>query len=270
MTERGNGAAGFAFFYAVVTILLSAIGFYRILTRSQFILSEMCFDLGLIALALAGGWTLMDRWGTREAEDLSLRSRALGYSIRAIEATAIYLHYAGFMLLAVVGLLGKNVPIPPTRYAGLIVLVSVPLVAVAVALESGDAFEVAFKIVAALFLIAGAGLTALFQANLFRRFTWPWFARVGLLLGAIGLVAGTILFGVGLVGNWRPILAIGYAVLALAFGVPTLIGWSIATSEGKVQTSTSAQERYGVSKPPRMKFDREEPTADSVADSQVQ
>ena len=214
--------------WLAVTGLIALAGLARLWRRRFLPWEELCFDAGLVYLAVGGGWTVL-AWGGL---------RPLGFAVPIVLLTAVHFHYAGFALPLLTGLAGRTLGSGLwTRTAALGVIAGVPLVAAGITasqLGQGPLIEGAAAVVTAL---AGL-LTAALYLRLAVRPGRPWIVRLLWTLTALSLAAGMILAALYGLRTWVSVSwldmpwmwALHGTVNSLGFAVPGLIAWAAADS----------------------------------------
>jgi YndJ-like protein len=221
----GPTAALAALPWLAVTGLITLAGLARLWRRRFLPLEELCFDAGLVYLAVGGGWTVL-AWGGL---------RPLGFAVPIVLLTAVHFHYAGFALPLLTGLAGRTLGSGTwTRTAALGVIAGVPLVAVGITasqLGQGPLLEGAAAVVTALGGLLTAGLSLRLAAQ-------P--GRAGLIralwgLSALALAAGMILAALYGLRTWVSIAwldlpwmwALHGTANSLGFAIPGLAAWEL-------------------------------------------
>ncbi|MCA0972568.1 YndJ family protein [Halobacillus litoralis] len=94
----GKEAGWWAIVWFIYTLLLALGGLLRVLGRGLRPLEETVIDIGLIYIAIGGGWLVISQAGW---------SPYLPYSQTIVQLTAIHFHYAAFVLPLAVGFFGR-------------------------------------------------------------------------------------------------------------------------------------------------------------------
>jgi hypothetical protein len=208
-----------------VTGLIALAGLLRLWRRRFLPLEELCFDAGLVYLAVGGGWTVL-AWGGL---------RPMGFASPIVLLTAVHFHYAGFALPLLTGLAGRNLPRGIwTQAASLGVIAGVPLVAVGITtsqLGGGPAIEAAAAVTT-----GGAGLlTAGLLLRLAAQPGRPDLLRAQWILSAFSLTGGMVLAALYGLRTWISIpwldlpwmWALHGTANSIGFAVPGLAAWAL-------------------------------------------
>lgn len=163
--------------WIICTGLVATTGLLRILRRGITPLSLLCRDVGLVFLAVGGGWLTCDRIGFRP----------LGFSPDIVLLTAIHFHFAGLILPIITGRVVAE--FSDVRFAALVgygVLSGVPLVAVGITasqLGTGHGIELFSTAWLAMATMAVASMHLILAAQ--RR--WPMWVRAFWAIAACAL-----------------------------------------------------------------------------------
>jgi hypothetical protein len=230
----GPGAAALALPWLAVTGLIAFGGLARLWQRRFLPWAELCFDAGLLYLAVGGGWTVL----------AGGEIRPLGFALPIVLLTAVHFHYAGFALPLLTGLAGRSLGNGfLTRSAALGVIAGVPMVAVGITgsqLGLGPLLEGAAAV-----LTAAAGLlTAALYLRLASRRSWTGAVRALWLLTALSLTCGMSLAALYGLRTWMSIpwldlpwmWALHGTANSLGFALAGLIAWSL-NFRGLISTS---------------------------------
>jgi hypothetical protein len=95
--EQGKWAALVAAGWLLVTGLIALHGLAR-LVLSRFVMTEMTISVGLLYIAIGGGWLVVSRFGWQP----------LGFGDTIVLLTAVHFHYAGFAAPLLAGLAGRR------------------------------------------------------------------------------------------------------------------------------------------------------------------
>jgi hypothetical protein len=222
----GPGAAALALPWLAVTALIALGGLARLWRRRLLPWTELCFDAGLLYLAVGGGWTVLARG----------EIRPMGFALPIVLLTAVHFHYAGFALPLLAGLAGRILGDGfLTRAAAVGVIAGVPMVAVGITgsqLGLGPALEGAAAV-----LTATAGiLTAVLYVRLASQRSWPGAVRALWTLTALALAGGMILAALYGLRTWISLpwldlpwmWALHGTANSLGFALAGLAGWSLS------------------------------------------
>jgi hypothetical protein len=225
LRSPGTLAALCALPWLAVTGLTALAGLARLWRRRFLPWEELCFDAGLIYLAVGGGWVVL-AWGG---------IRPLGFAVPIVLLTAVHFHYAGFALPILAGLAGRNLGRGLwTQTAALGVIAGVPLVAVGITASQlgwGPALEGLAAVVT-----AGTGiLTAGLYLRLAARPGQPAILRALWLLTALSLAAGMVLAALYGLRTWVSVpwldlpwmWALHGTANSLGFAIPGLTAWAL-------------------------------------------
>lgn len=187
--------------WAVVTALLAAVGFGRMLRDAwSRPIDRLSTDVGLIYVLIGGVWLLADRGGLRP----------LRLEPEIVALTAAHFHFAGLVLPIFAGLVLRQMP--ESRFAARAVIgvaLGVPAVAfgiTAAQLSWSPAIEAA----------AGAGLALSAMAIAILQIRWAMDATTALKVGRVLLgISGIALF-------FAMLLAAAYAVRGFTVLLPWL------------------------------------------------
>lgn len=222
--------------WLAVTLTIALLGLHRLLPRGFRPLEELCLNVGLLYIAVGGGWLLVSRLGLNP----------LGFDDAIVFFTAVHFHYAGFALPVVTGLSGRAiddarfrrfyVPVagavvigPGLIAVGITVSPTVEVVAVTVLTLAVMSF--------ALLLIAGVAPTR------------PNRRQQASLVGAAVSVGISMLFALGYglsqyLGTPVANLSIGRMVQvhghlnALGFALLGIVGWRLSTPPPRIVDTT--------------------------------
>lgn len=207
--------------YLLFTIMVSFYGFTRFLQRGFAHLEEFSIDLGMMYLWIGGAWYF--------AHETNLDT-GFSYIIRWL--TGIHFHYASFLLLVFMGLLGRRIQSP--LYKGICIIIFVSPIIVAL----GITFSRWLELVSVLFYIVGIyGLIYLSYQAMFASMVQRWlvrgsFAAVGIsilfsFIYALGNVWGTYTITIDFMLHFHGITnSLGFALLGL-------IGWFLDTPKSR-------------------------------------
>lgn len=205
-----------------VTCLIAGYGLHRLRQRGRASPEEMIGDLGMVYLAVGGGWVLLSRAGLPP----------LGFGEPIVLLTGVHFHYAGFLLPILTGLAGLKLHGGTARLAAAAVGAGVPLVALGITLSPHGIRFVEWG--ASWFLAAAGLLVTLLQLRLAFRARQPLarglFAASGLALAAGMVLAAVYALGVYWGREWLTIpdmLPWHGALNALGFAVPGLLAWLV-------------------------------------------
>lgn len=201
--------------YLLFTMVVSLYGFNRFLQRGFAHLEEFSIDLGMMYLWIGGAWYF--------AHETNLDT-GFSYIIRWL--TGIHFHYASFLLLVFMGLLGRRIQSPLYKVISIIIFVSPIIVAL------GITFSRWLELVSVIFYIIGIyGLIYLsfreeFASRLQRWLVRGSFFAVGIsimfsFIYALGNVWGAYTITIDFMLHFHGVSnSVGFALLGL-------IGWSL-------------------------------------------
>lgn len=217
LTDQTKWDGWLAGIYLVFTIMVSIYGLTRFLQRGFSHLAEFSIDLGMMYLWIGGAWYF--------AHEANLDT-GFSYIIRWL--TGIHFHYASFLLLIFMGLLGRKIQSSFYQVLCSIIFVSPIIVAL------GITFSRWLELVSVLFYIIGIyGLIYLSYQEQFASPLQKWlirgsFSAVGIsilfsLIYALGNVWGAYTISIDFMLNFHGVTnGVGFALLGL-------IGWSLDT-----------------------------------------
>ncbi|HYT95499.1 MAG TPA: YndJ family transporter [Gemmataceae bacterium] len=199
------------------TALLALVGGLR-LKASQ---AEWCADVGLLYLAIGGGWLMLSALG----------ARPLDFSTEIVRATATHFHYAGLVLPLLAGRTARTCSSRLSRAAAICIVVGVPLVAAGITLS---AFGVRQPELLAAWFLAGASIV-LAACQLSVAVRMGGLASLLLSVSGLSLIAGMILamlysLGRALGADWLdiPLMLRTHGVInAFGFALPGLLAWNL-------------------------------------------
>jgi hypothetical protein len=214
-------AAMLALPWLVVTSFLAILGLSRLMKIGLTRLPDLSLAVGMIFLAIGGGWTMLSRFG----------ARPLDFSDIIVLLTGVHFHYAGFALPVLTGFASKALPDRWSKGAILGVISGVPLVAIGITVGRYapliEAMTAVWLTGACLFVCVIQARLALCSASLARR---------GLLiLSSFYLLAGMTLAGTYGIKTYlgKSWLEIDTMILwhgsinAFGFAFLGLLGWTI-------------------------------------------
>jgi hypothetical protein len=207
-------AAALACPWLVVTGLTAVLGLLRLRKRGLGPTHELSIDGGLAFVSAGGVWAVAACAGFAP----------LGFSATIVSLTAAHFHYAGFVLPVLSGLAVRQVDRPYTRWIPIAILGGVPLVAAGItasplvevvgaillaaaaaasavaqlSVASGTPRRLVALLLAgaALALLWGISLAAIYAVGEYRGLPWPSIAEMVHLHGSVNAL------GYGLVGTW--------------------------------------------------------------------
>jgi hypothetical protein len=148
--EHGIKAALLAAAWMIVTALIALYGLWRFWLNPSPTLAEVSINVGLIYVAVGGGWLVMSRCGIQ----------LLGFGETIVLLTAVHFHFAGFAAPILTGLAGRRL-VEPGRNARLLlagaavaVTIGTPLVAAGITVSPLLAMAGTLVISLGLFLLA--------------------------------------------------------------------------------------------------------------------
>ncbi|WP_196493862.1 YndJ family protein [Ornithinibacillus caprae] len=204
-----------AFIYFLFTIAVLAFGIIRFINRGFEYIEECMINIGLIYIAIGGGWFL--------AYEVGINT---GFSPILTWLTAIHFHYAAFLLPIFIGFLGRMYKPPMYTFVGLALLAAPMIVAL------GIAFSPIIEVISVLFYIFGIfGLIVISLKAPFNKITQKWFVCVSFM--ALGItILFSLLYSLGNMTNNYSVtidfmLRFHGVVNSLLFAFVGVIGWSI-------------------------------------------
>ncbi|MEX2172551.1 MAG: YndJ family transporter [Pirellulales bacterium] len=221
----GLSAALLAGCWFFVTLPVAIAGACRLWNHTPRAISDSCVALGMIYLAIGGGWAVLSCGGLRP----------LGFEPAIVLLTAIHFHYAGFLLPSLTGLAIENRTDNIARAAGIGVVAGVPLVAVGItATQLG--FEPWLECAAAWITSVAGLLTAFLYWRLSRDSDIRGVVRLLWLGAALSLAFGMILSAMYGSRFYLPLTwldipwmrALHGTANAIGFGACGVFGWWIA------------------------------------------
>jgi hypothetical protein len=231
LLPQGWTAGAIALGWLVPCGLASLAGLWELLeTRSWRPLSVVS-AAALAYLGVGAAWLVASRAGMR-----------LGFSPAIVELTGVHFHYAGFAatLLAALALLALRQARSGVRVlattAALMVVVGTPLTAVGITTRSAAA-TIAGPVLLAGGILTVAGITAFLIAPALEKAAARWLLRCS----AAGVLLPMVLGVDYAVSRVFPIPALDLPWMAaihgdlnaLAFALPGLLGWTLASDQGR-------------------------------------
>jgi hypothetical protein len=231
--EPGVLTAALSVPWLLVTALIALRGFIRFVRSDARFSASSCVEIGMIYLVIGGGWTLLSRAGVTP----------LDFKPVIVLLTGIHFHYAGFVLPVVTGLAASRCGGGLARAIGVLVVVSVPLVAVGITstqLGGPPVVETA----AALLMSLGGLLAAVLQWRAAASVE-PDLSRALLRVSSVSLAIAMVFstlyglrhFGVapGLDIPWMRVLH--GTTNVFGFALPAVAAWVIAYRTGEVRAT---------------------------------
>lgn len=215
----GPTAAWLSAGWAAATALLAAHGIVRLAGRGLRPVHELAVSAGFVNLGIGGGWLTVTCAG----------ATPLGFPPIIVALTAVHFHFAGFVLPACIGLLGRDGRSRLVAASAALVVASVPLTAIGIAVSRPVELVAAAALVAS---GAGAGVATLRAAR--RR---PPLARTLLAISALSLLAAMPL-ALAYAAAWPlpsvaglsrlELMALTHGAVNLGgFALAGLVGWSL-------------------------------------------
>lgn len=205
----------FAAIYLLFTLFVASYGVSRFLRRGFTNLEEFAIDLGLIYLAMGGGWYFAFIAGIN-----------LGFSPLLTWLTAIHFHYSAFLLPIFIGLLGRLHSSSLYRSSAAALLISPMVVAV------GITFSRWIEMGSVLLYIYGLGgvIWIVWRHALFKG-VQKWLVGMSFTILAVTITFSMLYVlsnGFGLFSITIDFMLRFHGVLnCVAFALLGLIGWSI-------------------------------------------
>lgn len=205
----------FAAIYLLFTLFVATYGIARFLRRGFMSLEEFAIDLGLIYLAMGGGWYFAFITGID-----------LGFSPLLTWLTAIHFHYSAFLLPIFIGLVGRLYSSRLYRSAAAALLISPMVVAVGITfsrwIEMGSVFLYVYGL--------GGMIWIVWRYPLFKGIQ-KWLIGVSLTVLAV-TISFSMLYvlsnGFGIFSVTIDFMLRFHGVLnCVVFALLGLIGWSI-------------------------------------------
>ncbi|MCG7342575.1 YndJ family protein [Sporosarcina sp. ACRSL] len=205
-----------AFIYYAFTVVIALNGLSRFLQRGFTNIEEFSIDLGLMYIALGGGWYFA------YVADIDT-----GFTPLLTWLTAIHFHYSAFLLPVFIGLLGRlNKPRSYSIYS--VLLLAAPMV-VAIGITFSRWIEL-FSVI--LYIVGLAGIISLAWRTRFPNRLQKWL--VGISFSSLGV---TILFsvlyvlgnGFGLTSVTIDFMLRFHGILnCIVFALIGIVGWSLS------------------------------------------
>ncbi|MCP3029312.1 YndJ family protein [Halobacillus sp. A5] len=216
----GTEAGGWALIWLFFTILIAVGGLMRLLGRGIRPVEETVIDIGLIYIAVGGGWLVLSSGGA---------GRFLPYSDTIVQLTAIHFHYAAFVVPIVTGLFGRWLVSYKKQDAGLAYRVLASGIAsgpvlVAAGLNQGPPLEAFLVAIYVIFLLWMAVWWVWCSAE------FPMGAKIAIRLSSMlliismslsvvysfGLTVDTYWLGIGEMVRWHGVLnAFGFSLFSV-------------------------------------------------------
>ena len=202
--------------YLLFTVVIACYGLARFLTRGFTRLEEFAIDIGLIYLALGGGWYFAYVVGIDT-----------GFTPLITWLTAIHFHYSAFLLPIFVGFLGRLYKTTFYQVICTIIILSPMVVAI------GITFSRWIELLSVILYMFGLyGLLYLTWKTPFRNRIQKWFVRIS--FASLGMTIVFSLFyalgnGFGLVTVSIDFMLRFHGLLnCVFFALIGLIGWSLS------------------------------------------
>lgn len=222
MTWAGYLAA----IYLVFTLFVASYGAYRFVHRGFTNLEEFAIDIGLIYLAMGGGWYFAFVAGVD-----------LGFSPLLTWLTAIHFHYSSFLLPIFVGWVGRLFTSRLYRSATVALLISPMVVAIGITyshwIEIGSVLLYAYGMTVLIWIVWTQPLFSGLQ---------KWFVRSSFSVLAVTLTFSMFYVlsnGFGLFSITIDFMLRFHGLLnCVAFALLGLIGWSLHVPPSRYQRPT--------------------------------
>lgn len=201
--------------YLVFTIIIAIYGLSRFLKRGFTHWEEFAIDIGLIYLAMGGGWFFA-----------FIAEIDLGFSPLITWLTAIHFHFSAFLLPIFIGLFGRLYQSTFYKIITGILLISPMIVAI------GITFSRWIELLSVLFYIIGLyGLIYLTWKVVFINYLQKWLIRISFLSLGITIIFSLLYAlgnGFGLTSITIDFMLRFHGLLnCLVFAVTGIIGWSL-------------------------------------------
>ncbi|KRG15155.1 hypothetical protein ACA30_08250 [Virgibacillus soli] len=209
--------------YFLFTIIVAIYGISRFLKRGFIHLEEFSIDLGLVYLAMGGGWFLAYEagWDT-------------GFSAILTWLTAIHFHYSAFLLPIFIGFLGRKSKQKVYPWICLILLASPLIVAI------GITFSRWIELVSVILYIVGIfGVIYLSFKCEFQNIWQKWLVGISFLSLAV-TISFSLIYAYGNLSQWF-IIDIDFMLRfhgflnCFVFALLGLIGWSLHVPEPRTR-----------------------------------
>jgi hypothetical protein len=231
LLPQGWTAGAIALGWLVPCALASLAGLLELLETRAWRPLSLVTAAALAYLSVGAAWLVASRAGMR-----------LGFSPAIVELTGVHFHYAGFAatLLAALALLALRNARPGVRWvattAALMVVVGTPLTAVGITTRSAAA-TIAGPVLLAGGILTIAGITAFLITPTLENRAARWLLRLsaaGVLLPMLLGVdyAVSRVFAIPAL-DLRWMAVIHGDLNALAFALPGLLGWTLASDQGR-------------------------------------
>ncbi|MEX2118856.1 MAG: YndJ family transporter [Pirellulales bacterium] len=242
LLPQGLAAAALTLPWLAVTGLAALAGISWLARRGPLPPGELCFDAGLVYLAVGGAWAVLDRGGFRP----------LGFEAVIVMLTSVHFHYAGFVLPLLTGLAIREQHGRVARAAGLGVIAGVPLVAVGITATQIGLGPLLECLAAWLTAVAGI-LAAWLYLRLVLEGRWPALSRGLWVLSAVLLAASMTLAALYGSRFYLPLTWLDIPLMralhgtanALGFAGAGLAAWTIAARLNLVQGVAAAFDGRG-------------------------
>jgi len=215
--EPGIKAALLAAAWMIVTALIALYGLWRFWLNPQQPVAEVSISIGLIYLAVGGGWLVMSRLGVQ----------LLGFGDTIVLLTAVHFHFAGFAAPILTGLAGRNL-VDPHRNAHLLlggaavaVTVGTPLVA------AGITVSPVLALAGTLVISLGLALLALLVLVWIVSSVSSVPARILLVIASVSSLSAMVLASLYAYSIFSKTLIIDIPQMAMSHGILNAFGFSL-------------------------------------------
>ncbi len=213
--------------FAGTTALL---GLARSISRRLSPLEELCVDVGLMYLALGGGWLVVSRYG----------ATPMGFGDLIVLLTAMHFHYAGFLAPLLVGLTGRALRGSRAGAPRVFRLASIGILGGPMLVAAGITLSPALEVVAVFLLAVSLACFALLQLFVVVPTVRNRTARALLVVSALSMATAMGFAAAYGVGEFSGVTVVTISRMAqvhgwlnaVGFGLCGLLGWRLELSRG--------------------------------------
>jgi hypothetical protein len=193
--------------------IVALVGVARLSNHNSRDAAELCIDVSLLMLPVGGFWLAMARFG----------ARPLGFGDTIVLLTAVHFHYAGFALLILAGLAGRQLRQGAPAAWGIFRLVAAGMIAGVPLVALGITFSCVLEILAVMLLASSVLAFALLTLVAVAPQRTHGAARALLAISALAAIA-TMLLAAGYAGGSFVGLALTIPQMVVAHGVVNAFG----------------------------------------------